>query len=77
MANFTFSTVTIEAFRTAEKGSDKAFAAGADIKEMADRGFAEMFATDWFADWQGLAEIRTPTIAAVSGSPWPVICQMP
>ena len=34
---------------------------------MADRGFAEMFATDWFAGWQGLAEIRTPTIAAVSG----------
>ena len=48
-------------------GSEKAFAAGADIKEMADRGFAEMFATDWFAGWQGLAEIRTPTIAAVSG----------
>ena len=48
-------------------GSDKAFAAGADIKEMAERGFAEMSATDWFAGWQGLAGIRTPTIAAVSG----------
>lgn len=48
-------------------GSEKAFAAGADIKEMADRGFAEMFATDWFAGWQGLDGIRTPTIAAVSG----------
>ncbi|MBS9535659.1 enoyl-CoA hydratase [Mycobacterium sp. M1] len=48
-------------------GSAKAFAAGADIKEMADKSFAEMFASDFFADWNKLAAVRTPTIAAVSG----------
>ncbi|WP_144794855.1 enoyl-CoA hydratase [Kocuria palustris] len=48
-------------------GSEKAFAAGADIKEMSERGFSEMFATDWFGAWQELAQLRTPTIAAVSG----------
>jgi enoyl-CoA hydratase len=48
-------------------GSDKAFAAGADIKEMADKTFNEAFLEDFFADWHCLAEARKPTIAAVAG----------
>lgn len=45
----------------------KAFAAGADIKEMADLSFAEVFDTDFFAPWARLAAVRTPLIAAVAG----------
>ena len=48
-------------------GSDKAFAAGADIKEMADKSFSEMFAADFFAGWDNIAKVRTPKIAAVAG----------
>ena len=48
-------------------GSAKAFAAGADIKEMANLSFAEVFAADYFATWNKLAAVRTPTIAAVAG----------
>ncbi|AKC38128.1 enoyl-CoA hydratase [Mycolicibacterium phlei] len=48
-------------------GSEKAFAAGADIKEMADQSFSDMFGSDFFAAWGKLGAIRTPTIAAVSG----------
>ena len=48
-------------------GSAKAFAAGADIKEMADLSFAEVFAADFFAAWSKLAAVRTPPIAAVAG----------
>ncbi|GGK03938.1 putative enoyl-CoA hydratase echA8 [Pilimelia anulata] len=48
-------------------GSARAFAAGADIKEMADRTYSEMYAADWFAGWSALAAVRTPLIAAVSG----------
>ena len=48
-------------------GSAKAFAAGADIKEMAEKSFAEVFAADFFAAWSKLAAVRTPTIAAVAG----------
>src|SRR4051812_2894685 len=48
-------------------GSAKAFAAGADIKEMADLSFAEAFDADFFATWGKLAAVRTPTIAAVAG----------
>ncbi len=48
-------------------GSEKAFAAGADIKEMANLSFAEVFASDFFAAWGKFAATRTPTIAAVSG----------
>ncbi|WP_236591284.1 enoyl-CoA hydratase-related protein, partial [Mycobacterium paraintracellulare] len=46
-------------------GSAKAFAAGADIKEMAELTFADAFGADFFAPWGRLAEVRTPTIAAV------------
>jgi enoyl-CoA hydratase len=48
-------------------GSEKAFAAGADIKEMADQSFAQVFGGDLFAGWAKLAAVRTPTIAAVAG----------
>jgi enoyl-CoA hydratase len=48
-------------------GSTKAFAAGADIKEMANLSFADVFAADFFAAWSKLAAVRTPTIAAVAG----------
>ena len=48
-------------------GSEKAFAAGADIKEMAGKSFAEMFGEDFFAGWDKFAKVRTPKIAAVSG----------
>ena len=49
------------------RGSEKAFAAGADIKEMADKTFAEMYSEDFFAAWERFAALRTPKIAAVSG----------
>lgn len=49
------------------RGSEKAFAAGADIKEMADKTFAAMYAEDFFAAWERFAALRTPKIAAVSG----------
>jgi enoyl-CoA hydratase len=48
-------------------GSDKAFAAGADIKEMADLGFAVMFASNMFAGWERVTATRKPWIAAVAG----------
>jgi enoyl-CoA hydratase/carnithine racemase len=49
-------------------GSEKAFAAGADIKEMADKSYAQMFAIDFFARGASRIEAcRKPIIAAVSG----------
>ncbi|WP_380055213.1 enoyl-CoA hydratase [Falsihalocynthiibacter sp. SS001] len=49
-------------------GSEKAFAAGADIKEMADKTFVEMFNSDYFgAESASLLANRKPVIAAVAG----------
>ena len=48
-------------------GSDKAFAAGADIKEMADKTFVEASVVDFIAPWQEIARSRKPIIAAVAG----------
>ena len=48
-------------------GSEKAFAAGADIKEMAGRDYADVIRENLFSTWDRFAAIRTPTIAAVSG----------
>src|SRR5438105_11898646 len=48
-------------------GSDKAFAAGADIKEMSDRGFADMYSSDFFAGWEKVTATRKPWFAAVAG----------
>lgn len=49
-------------------GSEKAFAAGADIKEMADKTFVEVFSEDFFAgNSEEIMRCRKPIIAAVSG----------
>src|SRR6202046_3182119 len=48
-------------------GSARAFAAGADIKEMSGLAFSDAFDADFFAPWARLAAVRTPTIAAVAG----------
>ena len=48
-------------------GSARAFAAGADIKEMSSQSFIDMYLTNWFAGWDRLAAVRTPLIAAVAG----------
>jgi len=49
-------------------GSEKAFAAGADIREMSSKGFVEMFGEDFFAaDADAMLRVRKPIIAAVSG----------
>jgi len=46
---------------------EKAFAAGADIKEMQPQGFADMYAQDFFAGWEKVTATRKPWIAAVAG----------
>lgn len=49
-------------------GSDRAFAAGADIKEIRDKTFADVWSEQFVtATWEGLSRVRKPTIAAVSG----------
>ncbi|WP_299563026.1 enoyl-CoA hydratase [uncultured Mycolicibacterium sp.] len=48
-------------------GNEKAFAAGADIKEMATLEFSDVFDADFFEPWSKFAATRTPTIAAVAG----------
>jgi enoyl-CoA hydratase len=48
-------------------GSEKAFAAGADIKEMAEMDFADAFTSDFIGAWHGIAGHRKPVIAAVAG----------
>jgi len=48
-------------------GSERAFAAGADIKEMQDKTYGEMYAGDWFGEWERFAAVRKPIIAAVAG----------
>lgn len=48
-------------------GSEKAFAAGADIKEMKDKQFAEVYKGDFLAHWTELSQFRKPIVAAVSG----------
>lgn len=48
-------------------GSERAFAAGADIKEMAQQSYMDMHLANWFAAWDAVGRVRTPVIAAVSG----------
>ncbi len=48
-------------------GSEKAFAAGADIKEMSAQSFASMYASNFFAGWDAVTATRKPWIAAVNG----------
>ncbi|MDF1585733.1 enoyl-CoA hydratase [Marinimicrococcus flavescens] len=48
-------------------GSEKAFAAGADIKEMMEKDFSEAFTSDFIAPWARIAGHKKPIIAAVAG----------
>jgi enoyl-CoA hydratase len=48
-------------------GSEKAFAAGADIKEMQGQGFADMYGANYFAGYEQVTATRKPVIAAVAG----------
>ena len=48
-------------------GNDKAFAAGADIKEMQSRDYMDWFLEERFANWEKAAACRKPVIAAVAG----------
>jgi enoyl-CoA hydratase len=48
-------------------GNDQAFAAGADIKQMADKSALDMVMMDQFSTWDQIRKTRKPLIAAVSG----------
>ncbi len=48
-------------------GNEKAFAAGADIKEMSDAGSIDMLERDQFARWERIRAIKKPIIGAISG----------
>ncbi len=48
-------------------GNEKAFAAGADIKEMVDKTFIEAYLGDFVSNWNAVACARKPVVAAVAG----------
>jgi enoyl-CoA hydratase len=48
-------------------GSEKAFAAGADIKEMQPRTFQDVYGQNFIAEWERVTRCRKPVIAAVAG----------
>jgi enoyl-CoA hydratase len=48
-------------------GSEKAFAAGADIKEMQHKTYVDAFLEDFFSGWDNVGRVRKPLIAAVAG----------
>jgi len=48
-------------------GSEKAFAAGADIKEMQSKSYIEAYKGDFIASWERITRCRKPVIAAVAG----------
>ena len=48
-------------------GSEKAFAAGADIKEMAPKSYMDNFLGNWLSNWGVISKTRKPVIAAVNG----------
>jgi enoyl-CoA hydratase len=48
-------------------GNEKAFAAGADIKEMQSKSYVQAYKDDFIAKWYGVANTRKPVIAAVAG----------
>ncbi|MBM3484433.1 MAG: enoyl-CoA hydratase [Alphaproteobacteria bacterium] len=48
-------------------GSEKAFAAGADIKEMQNQSFIDAYGSDFIGQWDRVARCRKPVIAAVAG----------
>jgi enoyl-CoA hydratase len=58
-------------------GNDKAFSAGADIGEMKDKTFAEIYGEDFITGkWERIAQCRKPVIAAVSGFALGIGCEM-
>ncbi|TWG92369.1 enoyl-CoA hydratase [Mesorhizobium sp. J18] len=48
-------------------GSEKAFAAGADIKEMQPKAYIDVYMEDFFGGWEQFTRVRKPIIAAVAG----------
>ncbi|NED68020.1 enoyl-CoA hydratase, partial [Streptomyces sp. SID10244] len=48
-------------------GSDRAFAAGADIKEMSSKSYSAVVTESFFGAWDELSRLRTPIVAAVTG----------
>lgn len=48
-------------------GDERAFAVGADIKEMYQKSYMDMLNSDFFSRWEHFSNLRTPKIAAVSG----------
>ncbi|CAM5514844.1 enoyl-CoA hydratase [Aquamicrobium terrae] len=48
-------------------GSEKAFAAGADIKEMQSKTYVEAYLGDFFTGWEDFTRLRKPIVAAVAG----------
>ena len=48
-------------------GSDKAFAAGADIKQMKDRTYPDVLFDDFISRWETILQVKKPVIAAVAG----------
>ena len=48
-------------------GSEKAFAAGADIKEMSTKAYMDTYKSNMLAQWQDITKIKKPIIAAVAG----------
>jgi len=48
-------------------GSEKAFAAGADIKEMSSKSFVDTYKGNWLSNWSSISRLRKPVIAAVNG----------
>jgi enoyl-CoA hydratase len=58
-------------------GSDKAFAAGADIKEMADKPFIDAYLGDFVSNWNAAAKARKPIVAAVAGFAHGGACEVP
>jgi enoyl-CoA hydratase len=67
-------TAAIDAFEADDKiacvvitGNEKAFAAGADIKEMQAKSYMDAFKGDFAASWDRIARMRKPAIAAVAG----------
>ena len=68
-------TAALDAFETDDKinaivitGGEKSFAAGADIKDMAPRSYADVMAEDFITkNWERTARCRKPVIAAING----------
>jgi enoyl-CoA hydratase len=48
-------------------GSDKAFAAGADVKEMQGKSYMDAYLGDFVASWERITRMRKPVVAAVAG----------